>query len=104
VVVSNLRPGFESYHYHRRTFAAVFRNQWSYGSGSNVIVVADLRPKAPTPADLLAAAERLQKQKRFTVDLPAVIRSGSRGGYDRDGPILTDDYAPTDVLRSIPRD
>ena len=105
VVVSNLRPGFESYHYHRRTLAAVFRNQWSYGSGGNVIVVTDMRPNPPGKATLVATAERLQKQKRFVTDLPAIIEEGGmRNDYQRKGPILTDDYAPTDVLRSIPRD
>jgi len=105
VVVSNLRPGFESYHYHRRTLAAVLPNQWSYGSGGNVIVVSDMRPNPPPKAALVATAERLQTEKQFTVDLPAIVEEGGmRDDYHRKGPILTDDYAPTDVLRSIPRD
>ncbi len=105
VVVSNLRPGFESYHYHRRTFKAVFGHQYSYGSGSNVIVIVDAREKPLTRDDLLAAARRLQEEKQFTVDLPAVIdTNGMQSDYVREGPILTDDYAPTDVLRGIPRD
>jgi spermidine synthase len=105
VVVSNLRPGFESYHYHRRTLAAVFRNQWSYGSGSNVIVITDARTSPPSQADLLQNAERLQEQKRFKVDIAAIVQQGGkRRDYDQSGPILTDDYAPTDVLRSIPRE
>ncbi|MDT8302316.1 MAG: fused MFS/spermidine synthase [Sedimentisphaerales bacterium] len=104
VVVSNLRSGFESYHYHRRTFAAVFKNQYSYGSG-NVIVVVDAREKPLTQKDLLSAARRLQKEKQFTVDLPAIIEEGRmQNGYVQKGPILTDDYAPTDVLRGIPRE
>jgi spermidine synthase len=104
VVVSNLRPGFESYHYHRRTFNAVFRNQYSYGSGSNVAVIADLRDKPLTAEEVLATARKLQKEKQFTIDLPAIIE-GQEGSddYVRKGPILTDDYAPTDVLRGIPR-
>lgn len=105
VVVSNLRPGFESYHYHRRTFAAAFRNQWSYGSGSNLIVVADTRQKPLTKTTLLATAKQLQQQKQFTADLPSIIEGGgNQKDYHTQGPILTDDYAPTDVLRSIPRD
>ncbi|MFB0555725.1 MAG: spermidine synthase [Phycisphaerae bacterium] len=105
VVVSNLRPGFESYHYHRRTFNAVFRNQYSYGSGSNVIVVVDAREKPPAQKDLLAAARRLQEEKHFTLELPDIIEEdGMQNDYVRKGPILTDDYAPTDVLRGIPRE
>jgi len=105
IVVSNLRPGFESYHYHRRTFNTVFRNQYSYGSGSNVIVIVDAREKPLPQKDLLAAARRLQKEKQFTTDIPAIIEEGvMQNDYVRKGPILTDDYAPTDVLRSIRRE
>jgi spermidine synthase len=103
IVVSNLQPGFESYHYHRRTFNAVFRNQCSYGSGGNVVVVVDAREKPLTPEDLLAAARRLQQEKRFTFDLPSVIEERNATDYVRAGPILTDDYAPTDILRGMPR-
>ncbi len=105
VVASNLQPGFESYHYHRRTLAAVFRNQWSYGSWGNVIVVTDMRPSPPSKETLLANARRLQEEKKFSVDLVAIIQEGGmRDDYQRQGPILTDDYAPTDILRSIPRE
>lgn len=105
VVVSNLQPGFESYHYQRRTLAAVFRNQWSYGEGGNVIVVADARRNPPTRSQLVANAERLQREKAFvSFDLPAIVREVTQNGYERQGPILTDDYAPADVLRSIPRE
>ncbi|MBN2313430.1 MAG: fused MFS/spermidine synthase [Sedimentisphaerales bacterium] len=105
IVVSNLRPGFESYHYHRRTFDAVFTNQYAYGSGSNVAVIVDTRDKPLTTEELLATARKLQKDKQFTVNLPAIIESEeSPDDYERQGPILTDDYAPTDVLRGIPRD
>ncbi|MBN2271600.1 MAG: fused MFS/spermidine synthase [Sedimentisphaerales bacterium] len=105
IVVNNLRPGFESYHYHRRTLASVFPLQWSYGSGSNVIVISAMGQTPPPKDALLAVAERIQKEKQFTVDLPAMIREGGmRDDYERKGPILTDDYAPTDVLRSIPRE
>lgn len=105
VIVSNLRPGFESYHYHRRTFAAAFKNQWSYGySGSNVIVVVSNNAQAPDKATLVAAAKRLQEEKKFTMNLPEIVDEGDTDDdYEKKGAILTDDYAPTDVLRSIPR-
>jgi spermidine synthase len=104
VVVNNLQPGFESYHYHRRTFNAVFRNQCSYGSDGNVIIVVDAREKPLTAEDLLTTARRLQQEKRFTFDLPSVVAErNAADDYDREGPILTDDYAPTDILRGMPR-
>jgi spermidine synthase len=105
IVVSNLRPGFESYHYHRRTFDAVFRNQYSYGSGSNVAVIVDTLDKPRTAEEVRATARRLQKEKQFTFDLPAIVeREKTADDYVHKGPILTDDYAPTDVLRGIPRE
>jgi len=105
VVVSNLQPGFESYHYQRRTMAAVFRNQWSYGSGGNVIVVCDMRNPVPGKESLVAAARKLQEEKKLRIHLPSIVEEGGmRNDYVRQGPILTDDYAPTDVLRSIPRE
>jgi len=105
IVVNNLRPGFESYQYHRRTLAAVFPNQWSYGGGSNVIVISDSRRNPPSKQQLLAVARQLDQNKRFSASLAAIIEDEEcRDDYQRKGPILTDDYAPTDVLRSIPSD
>lgn len=105
IIVTNLRPGFESYHYHRRTLASTFRNQWSYGSGSNVIVVTSMQSPAPTKGALLTAARRLQVEKQFSVEIPDIIKQGGRrNDFLRKGAILTDDFAPTDVLRSIPSD
>jgi spermidine synthase len=105
VVVSNLHPGFESYHYQRRTYAAVFKSEAAYGWGGNLILVTDMREKPAAAAELLATAERLQREKQFTSDLPTIIKEGvGWADYDRKGPILTDDYAPTDVLRGIPRE
>ncbi len=105
IVVSNLQPGFASYHYQRRTIAKVFANEWSYGRYGNVIVVAYAKPKTLTKAQLLEVAERLQAAKKFQFYLPEIAEMGTPGGdYVRNGPILTDDYAPTDVLRSLPQD
>jgi len=105
VVVTNLRPGFESYHYHRRTLAAVFRNQWSYGSTGNVIVVTSMQANPPGHEALVATAQRLHEQRRFRTDIVSLIKAGGmRRDFNTEGPILTDDYAPTDVLRSIRRD
>ncbi|MCS7304952.1 MAG: fused MFS/spermidine synthase [Thermoguttaceae bacterium] len=103
--VANLRPGFESYHYQRRTIAAVFANQWSYGQQGNVCVVANSQPKPPTKQQLLETARRLQKEKGFLFDLPALIADGARqNDYQTQGPILTDDYAPAELLRTIPKE
>lgn len=107
IVVTNLRSGFESYHYHRRTLVDVFPNDWSYGSydsGGNVIVVSSSRADSLAMEQLKRNAKKLQEEKAFTLNLPAVVSKGKfRYGFQIQGPILTDDYAPTDVLRGIPR-
>lgn len=105
VVVSNLQPGFASYHYQRRTIAQVFPHEWSYGRFGNVIVVASLKPTATARDELFQTAEKLQQEKKFSFFLPEIARLATQGGdYVAKGPILTDDYAPTDVLRSIPQE
>lgn len=105
VVVSNLQPGFVSYHYQRRTMASVFANQWAYGSFGNVIVVNSMESAPPGREELLRRAEVIQERRQFNVFLPGVIeRMQSEPDYDKSGPILTDDFAPTDVLRSIPQE
>jgi spermidine synthase len=104
-VAANLRPGFQSYHYQRRTMAAVFRNQWSYGQQGNICVVANSNPKPSTKQQLLETARRLQKEKGLSVDLAALVAEGaSQNDYQTEGPILTDDYAPTELLRTIPKE
>ena len=105
IVVSNLQPGFASYHYQRRTLARVFEGEWSYGRYGNVIVVSSVKPNSQTKEQLLEVAEQLQEEKKFQFYLPEIAKMGTPGGdYVRTGPILTDDYAPTDVLRGIPQD
>lgn len=106
IVVSNLQPGFASYHYQRRTMARVFPGEWSYGRYGNVIVVSyPSSQNMPSKEALLRIAEQLQAEKKFQFYLPEIAEMGQPGGdYQKSGPILTDDYAPTDVLRSIPQD
>jgi spermidine synthase len=105
IVVSNLRPGFASYEYQRRTYDATFRNHTTYGTEGNLILISDDCVPKSDVARILANAERLQKEKQFRVDLPSVVREGATAGkYATKGPILTDDFAPTDVLRGIPRE
>ena len=103
VVVSNLRSGFASYHYQRRTMAKVFPYQWESDGGGNVIVVTSAARQPLKRETLMKNARRLQKSKEFTFDLPSIIERGeSPGDYETSGRILTDDFAPTDVLRGIP--
>lgn len=70
-----------------------------------MIVIVDNTPQPPSRDAVLATAKRLQEEKKLTTDLPAIIEEGGmRDDYEKRGAILTDDYAPTDVLRSMPRD
>lgn len=103
VVVSNLQSGFLSYDYHRRTLASVFRNDWSYGNAGNVIVVNSMEADPPSHEELITRARKLQEEKKFRFHLPSIVEAGGvRDNYQQRGRILTDDYAPTDILRSFP--
>jgi len=105
VVVMNLLSGYRSYDYQRRTLAEVFANVHVYRSGGNAIVVADAAAKPRSREDLVAAAERLRDEKGLGEKLPKIIATGGAADdYVVDGAILTDDYAPTDVLRGIRRE
>jgi spermidine synthase len=102
VVAFNLRSGFKSYAYQRRTIASMFAEIWRYGT-SAVVVVASIRGEPPSMARLRRTADELQRRKGFSFNLPAIVRQGVENPRDiRAGPLLTDDYAPVDVLRSIP--
>jgi hypothetical protein len=55
-------------------------------------------------AETTEPARRLQQEKQFTIDLPSVVAEYNADDCIHEGPILTDDYAPTDILRTIPRE
>ncbi|MBN2449495.1 MAG: fused MFS/spermidine synthase [Lentisphaeria bacterium] len=105
VLVSNLWPSLMLYEYERRTMATVFEEQYAFGRWGNTIVVCLQERRGLTPEDLLARADEitLRRNLRFRlVDVAADLVPNQ--DYEPGGDILTDDFAPANVLNSIPRE
>lgn len=105
VLASNLQPAFRDYDYCRRTLAAVFADQRGFPGSTNTAVVAAPRKLDLDAAALKARAERIAKERKLGFDLVRVAaRIEAAPGYRTRGAILTDDYAPVEVLRGRPRE
>ncbi len=105
VVVSNLQPAFADYDYYRRTLAAVFADQRGFAGRTNTIVVAAPRKLEGSASDLAKLAQKISEERKLGFDFEEVARRlESAPGYRTRGPILTDDYAPVEVLRGRPRE
>ena len=105
VLVSNLQPLFEDYDYCRRTIASVFPEQYAFRGIGNAIVVSPIRKLGLTKDGLLERARAVQDSLKLNFDFVEVINSlEARPGYKTEGKILTDDYAPVNILRGRPRE
>ncbi|MBI2194234.1 MAG: fused MFS/spermidine synthase [Planctomycetes bacterium] len=105
VVALNMRPDFKIYDYHKRTVAAVFPSLFTFGQEGNKICVALPRPRDIPPSQLQKTALELQARHAFTFQIPSLIEELSmETDYEKTGEIFTDDYAPVNVLRGIPRE
>lgn len=105
VLVSNLWPSLLLYEYERRTMAKVFAAQSAFGTYGNKIVVCHQRPHGLTRGQLTARAKELMSKRKLSFDLTDIVsQMDRRDTYDKQGDILTDDYAPANVLKSIPKD
>ncbi|MGQ9589627.1 MAG: spermidine synthase [Planctomycetota bacterium] len=105
VLASNLQPSFRDYDYCRRTLAAVFADQRGFRGSTNTAVVAAPRKLDLDAAALKARAERIAEERKLGFDLVRVAaRIEAAPGYRTRGAILTDDYAPVEVLRGRPRE
>ena len=105
VLVSNLWSSLLLYEYERRTMDAVFAEQYAFKRAGNTIVVCLQRPERLSQDELRGRAGTLMRQRRLSFDLKRVVgRMEPRSAYALEGDILTDDYAPANVLNSIPRD
>lgn len=105
VVVSNLQPAFADYDYYRRTLAAVFADQRGFSGATNTVVVAATRKLQGDAAELKKRATEIAEKRKLSFDLAEVVcRLEPPPGYKTRGSILTDDYAPVEVLRGRPRE
>ena len=105
VLLSNLWPSLLLYQYERRTMRQVFGEQYGFGLSGNRIVVCLPQPLNLAADELRRRAREFTRQRKLGFDLATVVADMERDpGYAPIGPILTDDYAPANVLNSMPRD
>jgi spermidine synthase len=105
VVAANMRPDFKIYDYHKRTIAAVFPSLYTFGKVGNKICVAI--PAKRQVSDLELKKTALELQARHPVDFrfPTLLEDFNKEtDYETAGEVFTDDYAPANVLRGIPRE
>jgi len=101
VVVANLHYGTRLYDADRVTYNAVFNQVYPFMGriDSNVILIATNSDERLTPDQMRERAQRLQRQHRFSFDLPAQVDFyRERDRYNRRARILTDDHAPVQAL------
>ncbi len=103
VVVANLRPGFLLYEYQRRTFARVFNSHYTFGGGSNKILVSIPRKVNLTKEELQERAAKLHERHKFSFEMKSVVDEyDPEPDYPADGEILVDGHAPANILRTQP--
>lgn len=105
-VVLNMRPDFKIYDYHKRTVAAVFPSLYTFGGkeGNKICLALPAARDVPV-SQLRMAAMDLQGRHGFTFQIPTLVEDlVTQTDYEKTGEIFTDDYAPVNVLRGIPRE
>lgn len=102
VVVSNLHRGPRLYSSERQTYHAVFPTEYAFGGtrSGNLILVSSPGAGPPLPKGaVVQRASRLQAQKGFAANLEAEARKMlERADWDPSATVLTDDYAPVEIL------
>ena len=105
VLLSNLWPSLLLYEYERRTMAKVFAKQYAFGKSGNTIIVCLQQNEELNQEVLRKRAEAFTRKWTPPFDLTYLIDQMELGtGYAVEGDTLTDDYAPANVLNSIPRE
>jgi spermidine synthase len=105
IVAANMRPDFKIYDYHKRTMAKVFPSLYTFGKTGNKICVALQRRTNVHKNEMMQNAIKLQTRYQFEFRLPALLEDYQpQIDYETRGEIFTDDYAPANILRNIPRE
>jgi len=105
IIAANMRPDFKIYDYHKRTMAKVFPSLFTFGKTGNRICVALPRRTNVHKSEMMQNAIKLQSRHQFEFRLPALVDDFQpQVDYETKGEIFTDDYAPANILRGIPRE
>ena len=100
VVAQNVEPSTMLFDSAIATMRAVFDQVDLYPAGGNVVVVAYDGPRREQ-SDLEARAGALQQTLELPYPLPELVAARRRLISPLDGKILTDDFAPANMLKAI---
>ena len=100
-VTFNIHDGTKLYLSTLRTLSSVFASTHIYPSGEGETITVVTADPAPDQTTLAARAASLQQRHKFRFPLPALLaRRANLPAFDK-ADILTDDFAPVDVLEAI---
>lgn len=100
-VVFNVHDGTKLYLATLRTLSSVFASVHIYPSGEGETITVVTPAPAPDQATLVSRAAELQKRYNFRYPLPALMSRRAGTPAFETAEVLTDDYAPADVLDTI---
>jgi spermidine synthase len=102
VLVQNVEPSAMMFDAAVRTFGSVFANVDFYPAGSNVVMVGYQGPRR-SEAAIRAAAVARQAALGARYDLRDLVGERKDVAIDAAAPILTDDFAPVEMLKATQR-
>ena len=103
VVVQNIDPSTLFFDSTLVTMKSVFANVDVYQADGNVVLVGYDGPRL-SDAELVRRASLRQAQFKFRYDLPSLVRGrDSNPAVSGKGKVLTDDFAPVELLTTIRR-
>jgi spermidine synthase len=106
IVIANLHNGTSLYDSDRATFDAVFDQTYAFvgREDANVILIAQRGGQRMTVEQLREHAIQLQREHRFSFDLPDQLRFyNENAAYNHSARVLTDDHAPVESLEAQER-
>ncbi len=100
--IQNVDPSTLLFDATMATMTSVFANVETWQAGGNIVIIAYDGP-AKSADDWRMAAEARQGQYNFRYDLPGLLEARTELAWDRAAQVLTDDFAPAEVLNGIER-
>lgn len=102
VVAQNVEPSTMILDSALVTIGSVFKNVETYDAGGNVVVIAYDGEKVPE-AELRKRAQALQAASRLRYDPVDLLKARKTITPDKSAKVLTDDFAPVEMLKTIKR-
>ena len=100
-VVFNVHDGTKLYHSTLRTLSSVFPSVHLYPSGEGEVIAVVTATPAPDHETLASRAATLQQRHNFRYPMPQLLARRAAMPATGNADLLTDDFAPVDVLDTI---